>query len=30
VNPVALGEDETTHLRIPAAGLVAEMDSGGE
>jgi hypothetical protein len=29
VDAVALGEDETTHLRIPATGLVAEVNSGG-
>jgi hypothetical protein len=29
VNSVALGEDETTHLRVPATGLVAEVNSGG-
>src|SRR6185295_16725086 len=28
VDAAALGEDEAPHLRIPAAGLVAEMDSG--
>ena len=28
VDPVALAEDETPHLRVPAPGLVAEMDSG--
>ncbi len=28
--PVALGEDETAHLRVPPAGLVAEMDTGLE
>src|SRR5262249_34999091 len=28
VDPPALGEDEPLHLRIPAAGLVAEVDSG--
>jgi len=28
VDPVALTEDETTHLRVPAPGLVAEMNSG--
>ena len=30
VNAVALREDETTHLRVPAAGLVAEVDTGCE
>ena len=30
VDPVALGEDERLHLGIPAAGLVAEVDSGLE
>ena len=28
VDAAALGEDEALHLRIPAAGLVAEVDSG--
>src|SRR5207248_2665516 len=28
VDAAALGEDEALHLRIPAAGLVAEMDPG--
>ena len=28
VDPVALAEDETPHLRVPAPGLVAEVDSG--
>jgi hypothetical protein len=28
VDAVALAEDETAHLRVPAPGLVAEMDSG--
>ena len=28
--PVALGEDELAHLRIPATGLVAEVDAGLE
>ena len=28
VDPAALGEDEPAHLRVPAAGLVAEMNSG--
>ena len=28
VDPAALGEDEALHLRVPAAGLVAEVDSG--
>src|SRR5207249_411359 len=28
VDAAALREDESLHLRIPAAGLVAEMDSG--
>ena len=28
VDTVALPEDETAHLRIPAPGLVTEMDSG--
>ena len=28
VDPVALTEDETPHLRVPAPGLVTEMDSG--
>src|SRR6185369_13135192 len=27
VDPVALTEDETTHLRVPAPGLVPEMDA---
>ena len=30
VDPVALGEDERAHLGVPAAGLVAEVDSGLE
>ena len=30
VDPVALGEDERLHLRVPAAGLVAEVDTGLE
>ncbi len=30
VDPVALGEDERAHLGIPAAGLMAEVDSGLE
>ena len=30
VDPVALGEDEPAHLRIPTAGLVPEVDTGGE
>ena len=29
VDPVALREDETAHLRVPATGLVAEVNSGG-
>jgi hypothetical protein len=28
VDPVALAEDETLHLRVPAPGLVAEVDAG--
>src|SRR5207302_5699652 len=28
VDTVALAEDETTHLRVPAPGLVAEVHSG--
>ena len=28
VDAAALGEDEPLHLRVPAAGLVAEVDSG--
>ena len=28
VDATALGEDEALHLRVPATGLVAEMDSG--
>ena len=28
VDAVALAEDELLHLRVPAAGLVAEMDAG--
>ncbi len=28
VDATALGEDEALHLRVPAAGLVAEMDAG--
>ena len=28
VDAVALGEDELAHLRVPAAGLVAEVDAG--
>src|SRR6185437_6627430 len=27
VDPVALGEDEALHLRVPAAGLVSEVDT---
>ena len=27
VNPVALGEDEPAHLRVPPARLVAEVDA---
>jgi hypothetical protein len=30
VNAVSLREDETTHLRVPAAGLVSEVDTGFE
>jgi hypothetical protein len=30
VDPVPLREDEALHLRIPTAGLVAEVDSGLE
>ena len=30
VDPVALTEDEPTHLRVPAAGLMAEVNSGGQ
>ena len=30
VDAVALGEDEPAHLRVPAAGLVAEVDAGLE
>jgi hypothetical protein len=30
VDPTALVEDEALHLRVPAAGLVAEMDPGLE
>ena len=30
VDPVALREDERAHLGVPAAGLVAEVDSGFE
>ena len=30
MDPVALREDERAHLGVPAAGLVAEMDSGLE
>jgi hypothetical protein len=30
MNPIALGEDETAHLRIPPARLVPEMDTGFE
>ena len=30
VDPVALGEDVGLHLRVPAAGLVAEVDTGLE
>ena len=30
VDPVALREDEAAHLGIPAAGLVSEVDTGGE
>ena len=29
VDAVALREDETAHLRVPATGLVAEVNSGG-
>src|SRR5439155_65353 len=28
VDPAALGDDEPTHLRVPAAGLLGEMDFG--
>lgn len=28
--PIPFGEDEAFHLRIPTAGLVAEVDSGLE
>src|SRR3954452_5759360 len=28
VDPVALTEDVTLHLRVPTPGLVAEMDAG--
>jgi hypothetical protein len=28
VAPAALVEDDALHLRVPAAGLVAEVDSG--
>ena len=30
MDAVALGEDERAHLRVPAAGLVAEVDAGLE
>ncbi|GGO17407.1 hypothetical protein GCM10010980_14600 [Corynebacterium marinum] len=30
VDTVAVGEDETTHLRVPTTGLVAEVDTGIE
>ena len=30
VDAVALAEDETLHLRVPATGLMAEVDSGLE
>ena len=30
VNAVSLREDETTHLRVPTAGLVSEVDTGFE
>ena len=30
VDAVALGEDERAHTRVPAAGLVAEVDAGFE
>src|SRR6202022_4207075 len=30
VDAVPFGEDETTHLRVPAAGLVSEVDTGFE
>jgi hypothetical protein len=30
VDPVHLAEDEAAHVRVPAAGLVAEVDSGLE
>jgi hypothetical protein len=30
MNPVALREDETAHLRVPATGLVSEVDTGLE
>src|SRR5262249_55204209 len=30
VDARALGEDETTHLRVPPAGLVTEVDAGFE
>jgi hypothetical protein len=29
VDSVAFREDETAHLRVPATGLVAEVNSGG-
>ena len=29
VDAVALGEDERLHLRVPATGLMAEVNSGG-
>jgi hypothetical protein len=30
VDPVELAEDEAAHVRVPAAGLMAEVDSGLE
>ena len=30
VDPVSLAEDVAAHLRVPATGLMAEMDSGLE
>ena len=30
MDAVALGEDERLHLRVPATGLVAEVDTGLE
>jgi len=30
VDSVALGEDVVAHLRVPAPGLVSEMDAGLE